>query len=269
MVVKLGHIEDAVLDDGSLVKGNLYHIGEGDLAGGTAGHLIRAAGTTQRFDLGARLVTGDGRVFRYAYLGADASTKRGVKVLDSTAIGWTTIAAVQAIGDTIVTVGSQTFVEDVLRGGYVCMNDSGDTIKQNRLILRNNAVSSATVTITFDAPLDVALSATATLEAIYSPYRNCGAENNQWTSVIGIPAMNADAGHYIWLQTWGPICLSPGSTTSDPGADAEERQVVFDAWGNLVCYGDLSKDQQIAGFIIQKDSTGSAGPPFIMLQISP
>ena len=81
--------------------------------------------------------------------------------------------------------------------------------------------------------------------------------------------MNSTVGNYIWLQTWGVITLSPGSGTSDPGADAEERAVQVDGWGNLICFADgVSKDRQEIGFIIQNDDSG-AGCPFIMLQISP
>jgi len=256
---------------GSIIRGNVLYAPIGGKVGlGTAGQDIYEESTTQRYDVGTRLVTGDGRVFRYAYVGsAVCYTSAGVKSYDAQFLGWTTIAAAQSIGDTTVTIASQTAAADVLRGGYIMMADSGDTNRQHRFITGNTVASASTITITFERPLDHALAADAVVEVLYSPYRNVHWINHGKSSVIGIPAMCSTVGNYIWIQTWGPLSLSPGSATPDPGADAEERAVQFDGAGNLICYANgSSKDRQEAGFIIQNDNAG-AGCPFIMLQISP
>ena len=81
---------------------------------------------------------------------------------------------------------------------------------------------------------------------------------------------SATVGQYYWMQTWGPICISPGDAGS--GGEAEERQLVFGGNGGVFAHDAAhatTLQEQHAGFIIQKDSAGGDGPPFIMLQISP
>lgn len=269
---RLRYMRNSYNGDGSLALGNMYQtpMDYGKFgAGGPQG--LYEEDTTQRFVLGARVMTGDGRVFRYAYIGsAVCYASAGVKSYDACAIGYTAVSASQVAGDSVVQVAGQTFTKDILQGGYVCVYNTGDTRRQNRLIVGNNACSGSALTIELEYPLDYAVTiSTSAVEVIYSPYRNCHWINHTKSSVVGIPAMNSSIGNYIWIQTWGPLCISPGSATSDPGADAEERAVQFDGLGNLICYADgSSKDRQEAGFIIQND-VGGAGPPFIMLQISP
>lgn len=258
--------------EGSIIRGNVLYAPLGGRVGlGGVGQDIYEESTTQRYDIGTRLVTGDGRVFRYAYLGsAICYSMAGVHSWDAQFLGWTTVAAAQAIGDTSVTIANQNAAKDVLRGGYIMMGiDATDVNRMHRFITGNTYASSSTITITFERPLDHAIAADGVVEVLYSPYRNVYWTNDGNSSNIGVPAMCSTIGNYIWLQTWGPLTLSPGAATPDPGADAEQRQVQFDAAGNILCIEDGSGvARQEAGFIIQRDA-GGAGCPFIMLQISP
>jgi len=231
----------------------------------------REQSTTKNYYFGTRRIMDDGRVFKYAYIGSTICyASAGVKSYDAQFCGWTAVATSQVAGDKQIQVASQTAAANVLEGGYIMLADSGDTRRQNRKITGNTYASSSTITVYLDEALDYALTADSSVcEIMYSPYRNCYYENNTTTSVIGVPAMNSASGYYIWLQTWGILTLSPGSATPDPGADAEERAVQFDAAGNLICYANgSSKDRQEAGFLVTNDA-GGAGCPFIMLQISP
>lgn len=236
------------------------------------------------YHIGDRVCLPDGRVFRYALATGTLVTSAGAKCWDEETIKYAAIAADRAIGDKYVTVtvdaddgvtdagtdAAGVIAEDELRGGYIVFYDASDVVRQHYGIVGNSATTGAgTITIYLDAELAVAVLTTGYVEVMGNPYGNVRRVNDGNSSIIGVPLRAATDGQYCWLQTWGVICLSPGSTTSDPGADAEERMVWFDAAGNLVCRLDSDKDRQIAGFIIQKDSSAAAGPPFIMLQISP
>jgi len=287
-VETLKHIENAVLDDGSLVKGNLYQVRKGDLYGGTAGHLLRASGTTQRFDLGARLVTADGRVFRYAKAGGTLVSGYGCEPWNQAHIKRGQIAANAPIGVTSVVVdvaatdGIQTahagpsngvISKDELKGGYIAMEQIVGEVDnvQNRMILGNTAtgVGGGEMTVEFDAPLDVALTEdTEYASCIASPYADVRTTTYN-TGCIGVPCVIGAAGHYLWIQTWG-MCW----VTAQPRVGVEHGycQLIFRHDGtvdtHLVTDASVAQ-QQHAGFLATgfKEWTGGYGA-WVMLQIS-
>lgn len=273
-------IRNAPDGNGTLFRGDIYQVPMAGLLGGTTGHRIWETKTAAQYSIGTRLITEDGRVFRYAKAAAACKAKYGAKNLNEEAISYTAATAAQAVGDTTIkcTVaatdgagGDGVIAKDELTGGFVVIYNSGDTIRQHRCILANTAAASSSITITLDMPLTTAVTlSTSAFEVLGNPYNGILYTNNTYSSVLGVAMVEAAAAEYFWIQTWGPICITPGSATTDPGADAEERAVQFDGEGSLICYADgSSKDRQEAGFIIQADSSGAAGPPFIMLQISP
>ena len=236
--------------------------------------------TTAKYAIGTRLVAGDGRVFRYAKAAAACKSKYGAKNLCEEAISYTAATLAQAVGDTTIqctvaatdgAAGDGVIAVNELVGGYVVIYDATDAIRQQRGIIANTAAATSSITITLDGPLTTAVVITTNnFEVLGNPYNGVRYTNDTYSSVMGVPVCEAAANEYLWIQTWGPICITPGSTTPDPGADTEERQVVFDGEGSIICYkNSTTSDRQIAGFIIQADSAAAAGPPFIMLQISP
>ena len=278
-----------MLDDGSIVKGNLYQVRKGDLSGGTAGHLLRASGTTQRFDLGARLVTADGRVFRYAKAGGTLVSGYGCEPWNQAHIKRGQIAANAPIGVTSVVVdvaatdGIQTahagpsngvISKDELKGGYIAMEQIVGEVDnvQNRMILGNTAtgVGGGEMTVKFDAPLDVALTVdTEYASCIASPYADVRSTTYGSAPCIGVPCVIGAAGHYLWIQTWG-ICW----VVAQPriGGQLYASQVVFrhDGTVDLHIYGDGNITcQQHGGFVVTefKEMTGGYGA-WVMLQIS-
>lgn len=254
-------------------------------AGDEQGLYVQSA--TQNYKIGSRRQTPDGRVFRYTKASAACKGKYGAHFSYEEAISYAVPSVLQDVGDTTVTIpvaatdgkgGDGAIPADELAGGFAIIMNAGDTIRQQRGITGNTVVAAGggSITITLDGPLTTAIVASAGgVEVLHSPYFGVHYTNTQWGSIIGVPPMDiALATPYFWLQTWGPCCITPGSTTSDPGADFEQRQVVFDGEGSICCHVDHlaavpNGDPQVAGFIIQMDSVAGAGPPFIMLQISP
>ena len=273
-------IRNAPDGNGTLFRGDIYQVPMAGLLGGTTGHRIWEVKTVAQYSIGTRLITEDGRVFRYAKAAAACKAKYGAKNLYEEAISYTAATLAGAVGDTTIkctvavtdgAAGGGVIAKDELIGGFVVIYDATDTIRQHRGILSNTAAASSSITITLDAPLTTAVTlSTSNFEVLGNPYNGLLYTNNCYSSVLGVAMVEAAAAEYFWVQTWGPICITPGSTTTDPGADTEQRQVVFDGEGSIICFADENTaDRQVAGFIIQADSAAAAGPPFIMLQISP
>ena len=144
---------------------------------------------------------------------------------------------------------------------------------QNRRIISNTASSGTTCTITLDGPIAVAgTHAVEIIPSLYGDLQTSG--SNEYDGVAGVPARTATNNQYFWVQTWGPCWIAPGGAGT-PGSTAMERTVYFVGDGSI--NGDVGfvapttepERRQVAGFIIQTDTSGSGGPPFVMLQVSP
>lgn len=247
---------------------------------------IYAKEATQRYMLGTRYLTWDGRVFRYGYAGEAMSSAHGCTTGDYQAMAqWAEFGQTHEIGSNPITCITETtydgiafdgvFAEDVLAGGFIALWPTGAEAL-NYGIIGNDALAAAgTLTVYLDHPLRYKITADAgSCEAIFSPYRNLQTGGEAGTGrhpVMGVPMSDAAIADYFWLQTWGPIHLS----TSDSAVGA--NSVNFDlVWGNngIPMANDSTADQllQHCGFTLAQDyndGSPAQGAPFLMLQISP
>jgi hypothetical protein len=246
-----------------------------------------------QWNIGDRVVTPDGRVFRYAKVGtAGVLSSFGATVRASSNIS--VLAPAQqtlnagksdqqicgAVGSRVVTItiasgdgraADGVVAKDELKGGYIVLNNQGSSA-QCRCILGNTAVASGggTTIVTLDGPLTAAVVASTTYtEILLNPYAFVeifGGSNAEYQSAIGVPAVTATVGQYVWLQTWGPLWVVPGGNTT-PGDSVNDREVVFVGDGSINGSAHITNENgyQVAGFIMD---SGSTTPPFIMLQIS-
>jgi len=252
---------------------------------------------TQRFVLGTRKLTWDGRAFRYGRCGTTwTSTTMGVHndtILVCNRVGATAAAPVTApIGASKITVtftanvlGDSTSQNDAQRTGVIAENElvggyihlqtipvAGTEHDENRLIVGNTAVvaGGTSMIIYLDEPLNYAmLTGTTTCEILASPYANLRRSNDEFVSVMGVANCVATAEEYVWLQTWGPIRISPNTDTPVN----RDRQYVFDDFGTMIPAGDYNAgtfSPQHAGFLLEKTvATQYYHSPFINLQINP
>ena len=237
-----------------------------------------------QYDVGTRLVTPDGRVFRYAKAGETLSLgmKYGVKNGNILVTEKASIVSACAAGATSLTV---TFNGDFwdtaidaneLRGGYISLYDS-TTTRNQRLIISNTAVTSSggACTIGIDGPIGTAVTSTFNCEVLANPYIKVIQENSGSSSVMGMPTILATEDYYFWIQTWGPFRITPYA--AELGTQDGERGMCFDCAGGIISWKDLTTKgaafwaYQHAGFIIEKTASGTDGSaaPFIMVQISP
>ena len=263
---------------GSTVREVMIYSPFGKLLGGTAGHTLYEAGTTQYYDVGSRYVTGDGRIFRYALAGGTLIPGQGVKSYHeqhiayavfpaAAAAGTTTLSVTVAAHDGSIATHDGTLVENELVGGYILIFDKTATnMTVFRQILSNTAVASGggTTVITIDDPIPNALSTSDACECMASPYLSVVNDTDENKAVVGLPSMVATVGQYLWIQTYGPCWIAPHA---DVGTGANVHEAFFNHDGSLGIHGDGASLQH-AGFVMTRARGGGQGAPFIMLQIS-
>lgn len=266
---------------GTIVRGDKICIPMDGLTGGATGQGIYEASVIQRYDIGTRRITPDGRVYRYGKcIQTITNTNIGCKNERRLACQKRGACKAAAAGASVIEVATDDFIytlaKDELRGGYVSLYPDGD--RQQRMITHNTAVPvcvGATCFITLADPLSTALTLGRSLEILGNPYRYLCCDNNVYTAVMGMPTRLALINEYFWIQTWGPCRISPEGTGY--GDADKEQQFVFGSTGGIKtahegysgAYAGLSC--QHAGFCIEVGDRANpeSAAPFIMLQISP
>lgn len=183
--------------------------------------------TVQNEDLGAKMVSADGRSFRYCKVGGTALVAGNVfdgpaNVADHTNV---TVQAAAAIGaSTIsVTLGSTAATANQYSGGVVVVNDvtgQGHTygIKSNPA-----ADASATLVLTLEANelVLIALTTSSQVSLVPNQYNAVIIHAASETGVpVGIAVTTAAADAFAWIQTRGPV-----SALQDSSAAALGKQV--------------------------------------------
>jgi hypothetical protein len=229
-------------------------------------------------------------VYKYGRANGTLYTQWGAQNYNEWHVKWAALAANVGVGLTRISVtvdaddgivrttgadGAGVIAEDELAGGYIVFYQTGsDLVRFNCGIVGNDATTGAgTLVLYIDNPLPIAMTTSSYVEILGSPYQNVITVNNGYMSVVGVAMRGLTDLQHGWLQTWGPICISPGGTGQSGngvGSTGEERELVFGANGCIYEHnvGDSADQRQHAGFILNKSQAGDGGPPFFMLQIS-
>ena len=233
---------------------------------------IYTTDATQRYVYGTRLITWDGRIYKYCNAVAQVYSYWGAHAYEDEAAGWTALPSGEAAGSRqqIVTLGSRT--TDDLAGGYLMINDNSATTTTYFYGIVGNNDTATTTTLYLDGALPVTTTTSDACEIFENPYRETKAHAAGICCVVAVPAMSSAAGYKYWGQTYGPAYISPTNTTLDDPA-AAERTVYFSyegTTGGLVEGAVGSTEAQHAGFLLNADiaSAGSMAGPLIMLAIS-
>lgn len=237
--------------------------------------------TVQRFMLGTRYLTWDGKVYKYALADGVVIPNQGCEQLRPQEVSFAAIVS-GALGatDLICTVGATdgvagdgVILKDGLAGGnFVIFDNSAYSIR--RSIVGNTLVDGANpMTIDFDVPMDVLLTTSDVIEAHCSPYLDVsgGVGGSSNRTIIGLPTRVTADGDYTWLQTWGVCWISPQADVGTVTAGSD--QLVFRHDGSVETHDAGSAttvQKQHAGFVMTwgQGGPGGQGAPFIMLQIS-
>jgi hypothetical protein len=249
-----------------------------------------AVDTVQKYPLGTRFVNGD-RSYRYCYASGTCYPQMGAykpKATNTVAVAPTQATATQADGTIAGAVGSHyvsvTIDSEIgvlttgvlsaneLAGGYVVIgNGSGQAPHMGYIVSHPALAAAGTLTIEIDMPLaTVVTAATTTIELMECPFYCVKADGSggDYVTYIGIPAVGATSGQYLWVQTWGVCWITSNSATCD---SARDRTIVFVGNGSVESSNDetLESGFQMAGIALDQSSSGSANAPMVYLQIMP
>lgn len=178
-----------------------------------AGHDIFKESSIQQHSLGERMVAPDGRVFRYAKMGAVAGVAGNLYQAPVEITNHQNLAptANVAIGDTsfTVTLGATAVTANQYAGGWVIITTSTGLGHQYKIKSHPAAALSATVLLTLEDPVRVAfVSATSKVDMVLNPYNGVLVNPTTATSaVVGAVTFVVTAGYYFWLQVRGVAAL--------------------------------------------------------------
>lgn len=251
---------------------------------GTAEYGPYAVSTTQEHQYGRRMITWDGKVFKYchslgtlycgygAFNGANATVARLINSVTPAAIvagdkkTTITIAATEGYaGDGVIALNE-------LAGSQIVLGHGAAALTEQRTIVTNTVGASGggTITVEVDYPFVIAHAAGVACEIPMNPYRYTVAGGTSYAAVMCVPNYPATTGYNYWGQTWGPCWCVPGGGDASPGDTASDRMAFFVGDGSVNFGTSLTVETgyQPAGFCIDTTASGTSAMPLIMLQIS-
>ena len=189
---------------------------------------IYSTDETQNYDLGTRLVTPDGRAFRYAQAGAAALTT-GALIQQAVLAGATTtaqedlaVATSGVIGNDFgyATILTTAQAADAFRDGYYCIATGSQAQGRGAMYRIDShgplAVESSKIPFRDETLRTATLAGTSTVRLIANPYKSViqAPVTTVSGSALGVVHIAVPATEFFWLQTWGPVtALCAGAMT--------------------------------------------------------
>ena len=235
--------------------------------------------TDQKYHFAKKILTWDGKLFKYAYFGGIVSTGRGnvfYNAIPATGIDYSAVAADAAVGDTSILMTNQNVVAqtvDCMAGGHITINalpsDTTNANLQQRTIVGNDAApvsGSPVCRIYLDSPLNSALTAGVSYAfAMPSPYSDIRYISTSGTmSFAGPAAAYSIAAKFGFVQVYGKCWLAPQSGI---GTTAYYRTCYWRHDGTVDKFTNIGTNvtDQRAGYIMD-NNTAANGSTVIMLQ---
>ena len=250
---------------------------------------------TPKFNIGDRVVTPDGRVFRYALAGGTIQPEFAVcnnTFSTTNAVAPAQVAPTSPVilgiplssgssGDYSVTVtiaagdgqaANGAVAQDELKGGFIVIGNGTNQHPMTRGILGNEAVAAGggAINVYLDGALTRAVvPGTDNIEAYFNTYGNVqsmNVVNSAYVTCIGAAAAPATTGQYFWVQTWGNVWLTSNNLT---GEAANGRDIYINTDGSVRGQtGPTYAGYQRIGTGLDKSTSTASNGPEIMLQIS-
>lgn len=207
---------------------------------------IYTESSTQLHGLGELVHSNDGRMFRYAKVGASALAAGKLyqsRAEDTTNFQNLTVA-VNSVGDTTVTTTTTvTLTANQLAGGFLVIESATTGAGYTYKIKSHPAASGAVVTFTLVDPIAVATTGTVNIDVHPNPYDAVIiAPTTSSSAMAGFAVYDVTAAYFGWLCTHGPTAalaqgtivvgddVVPAETTTagaiGPKADATLSEVV-------------------------------------------
>lgn len=247
---------------------------------------ISKSSAIQLYDIGTKWEF-NGKWYRYACAYGTVAPNMGCKVKDpeETGAGRVLYEAATAYDESVVVVlvspdgpaydGHMPL--NYLKGGMaVFFPAAGATYGFTRGIIGNTEIitghSDLNVTLYLDAPIPHDLTTACTVEINASPWAAVCLNTNtkiqdNLTSCCGVPTLLTTTGRYLWVQTKGPVWISPAASLGDN--TASNRGAWFQGDGSLAdgAATDTHGLQQYAGWVISNLVGGTQAAPFVYLNV--
>ncbi len=178
---------------------------------------IFSESSTQLHVIGEKASTNDGRIFRYAKVGATAlvAGKLYQGPAEDTSNQENLSVAVNAAGDTsVVTTTTVTLAKDLIAGGLLTVTAATTGAGFTYKIKGNSAATAAVTTFTLEDPIVVATTGSVTIDVKKNPYDQViiTPAGSATTNAVGVAVFNITAAYFGWLQTHGPASVLCSTT---------------------------------------------------------
>lgn len=215
--------------------------------------------------LGDRVRTNDGRDFRYAYAGAVALVAGNLlqAPAETTAHEILSVAAA-AVGTNVVTTTSTvTVTANQYAFGYLLVAVTPD-IGRMYPIQSHPAATAATLAITLNTGLDVALTTASKVSLVMNPYYGVIQNPTTATSApVGVAIVPTPINNYGWIQTGG-VASVLCETTGTVGTQAVASTSTAGAFKSQVA-GSSSVTAAPIGIVYQTGTSTDQCPVFLTL----
>ena len=166
--------------------------------------------TVQEHDLGARIESSDGRVFRYvrATPNAVAAGYLLQGTPEQTNHQARTVGTAAAVGATVVefAVGATAAGANKYAGGYLVITGTPGTGYTYKIKGHGPINSSGAAIINLEDPIEVALTTSSTVDLVANPFAECGLSPVTATGpIVGVSNDALTAGRYGWVQSGGAV----------------------------------------------------------------
>ncbi len=225
-----------------------------------------------KWDLGDKAELPDGRVFRYAKALSVVHGGHGCEYTYTGLTSYTAFGVAYPVGTRKIVSAAAThsaLTKDELKGGYIIIFDGADDTDTTTRGIIGNDVSSANAAITLylDAAIHTAIVAgTNASEVFQNPFGALKDGATVTNPKAGLPAANASAGQYFWVQTEGLTWAAPqGTVIGNEGMGVMWRhdgslEAVATALGATIPDVDST---QYAGHLVAGNYSGK-GPLFYL-----
>jgi len=174
------------------------------------GQALLSESSIQMHNLGAKCVADDGRVFRYAKAGETLVPGTLLQAPVEKTNHQDVVPAIAAIGATQITVtlGATAATANYYAGGWAIITVTPGQGYQYKIKSHPAADSAATLVLTLEDPLVIALTASSNVDLVPNPFNGVIINPSTATSCpVGVAVYPITSAYYGWVQTGGVATL--------------------------------------------------------------
>lgn len=181
------------------------------------GQSLFSSSSDQAHQLGTKAVSPDGRVFRYVKAGAVAlvpgKLQQGPAIVANHQNIAVAVAASAGATSVTVTLGATAATADQYANGFLVINDVAGEGHTYKIKSHPAASSSASLTLTLEDPIVVALTTSSEACLIANQYNGVVVAPTTPTGPdVGVAIYPVGVSEFGWIQTRGAVsCLSDGT----------------------------------------------------------